>query len=106
MPLLTLKYSPSQENRQNVHQEANPELNQNVNVESIIELVQLDPQVQNDREEMIELIKQFEKELNSENPDSGRLRQFIADAKEYSTSVAAKLAMLGLQHGAVGILGL
>ena len=91
-------------------QEANPQIsqeaNQEVSVESIIELIDLDPQIQNNKEEVKETVRQFNEELESDEPDSGRLRQFISDAKGYSTSVAAKLAMLGLQAGAVGILGL
>ena len=110
MPIISLEYAPSQENVQRTHQEANPkmtqEANQDVSVELIMQLIDLNPQVQGNQDEVKELVRRFEEELESENPDSGVLRQFIADAKEYSTSVAAKLAMLGLQHGAIGILGL
>lgn len=110
MPMISLEYAPSQENVQEAHQEANPEMtqeaNQEVSVESIMELINLDPQVQGNQEEVKELVRRFKEELESDDPDSSTLRQFIADAKEYSTSVAAKLSMLGLQHGAIGILGL
>lgn len=110
MPAISLEYAPSQENVQEAHQKANPEMTQEakqeVSVESIMELIELDPQVQGHQEEVKELVRQFEKELESDDPDNSTLRQFIADAKGYSTSVAAKLSMLGLQHGAIGILGL
>lgn len=110
MPIISLEYAPSQDNVQEAHQEANPEMtqeaNQEVSVESIMELIELDTQVQGNQEEVKELVRRFEEELESEDPDSGRLRQFIDDAKDYSTSVAAKLSMLGLQHGVIGILGL
>jgi hypothetical protein len=110
MPIISLEYAPSQESIQEVRQEANPEMtqeaNQEVSVESIMQLVELDPQVQGHQEEVKELVRQFEEELKSDEPDGSTLRQFIADAKEYSTSVAAKLSMLGLQHGAIDILGL
>lgn len=110
MPVISLKYAPSQENVQEAHQEANPEISQEasqeVSVESIMQLIDLDPQVQGNQENVKQLVRRFEEELDSEYPDSGTLRQLIADAKDYSVSVAAKLAMLGLQHGAIGILGL
>ncbi|WP_266080626.1 hypothetical protein [Haladaptatus caseinilyticus] len=92
----------SVDSNQNVQQE----VNQQVTIESIMELIQLDPQAAAYQDELQEITEQFDDELESDDPDPGRLRQFIDDAKGYSTSVAAKLAMLGLQAGAIDILGL
>jgi len=49
-------------------------------------------------------VDRFDEELTSDDPDPGTLSQLIQDAKEYSTSVAAKLGMLALQKGIVGII--
>lgn len=98
MPLITIEQSNSQTATQEVSQE--------VSVEAVMELIELDPQAQQNKEELKGLVEQFENELESDDPDSGTLRQLINDAKEYSTSVAAKLAMLALQSGAIGVLGL
>lgn len=97
MQKIVIEQHSSQSNQQEVSQE--------VNVESVMTLIDHDPQVQQDKEEVKELVRRFEKELEGD-ADPGTLRQFIADAKEYSTGVAAKMAMLALQHGAVGVLGL
>lgn len=81
------------------------EVTQEVTVESVMELIDLDPQAQANREELEEIVRQFEEELEGDT-DPNTLRQFVNDAKGYSTSVAAKLAMMALQNGAVDILGL
>lgn len=90
---------------QNAAQSNQQEVSQEVSVESVMTLIDHDPQVQRDKEEVKNLVRRFEEELEGD-ADPGTLRQFIADAKEYSTSVAAKMAMLALQHGAVGVLSL
>lgn len=97
MQKIVIEQHSSQSNQQEVSQE--------VSVESVMTLIDHDPQVQRDKEEVKDLVRRFEEELEGD-ADPGTLRQFIADAKEYSTGVAAKMAMLALQHGAVGVLGL
>ena len=89
-----------------VDQESTQEVNQEVTVESIMQLIDVDPTVQGDREELKELVKKFEEEIEEDNSDEGRLRQFIDEAKNYSTSVAAKMAIRALQAGAIGVLAL
>lgn len=85
-------------------QETTQEVNQQVTVESIMQLIDVDPQVQGNREDVKELVQKFEDELENDEPDPGTLRQFIEKAKEYSTSVAAKMAIRALQAGVVGVL--
>jgi len=89
-----------------VEQEASQDVEQQVTVESIMQLIEIDPQVQGDKQEVKELVEKFEEELEDNASDEGRLRHFINEAEEYSTSVAAKMAMRALQTGAVGVLGL
>lgn len=87
-------------------QSAKQEVSQEVTVESVMELIEHDPQAQANKGELQEITEQFDEELESENPSEDTLRQYIRDAKSYSTTVAAKLSMLALQKGAIGILGL
>jgi len=89
-----------------VEQESSQDVNQDVSVESIMQLVEMDPQVQGNRDEVKAIIQKFEEELENDSTDETRLRQFIEEAKQYSTSVAAKMAMRALQAGAVGVLAL
>ncbi len=89
-----------------VEQESTQEVDQEVTMELIMQLIDMDPTVQRSRDDLKELVEEFEKELDKDDSDEGRLRQFIGEAKEYSTSVAAKMAIRALQAGAIGILGL
>jgi len=89
-----------------VEQEASQDVDQEVSVESIMQLIDVDPQVQGNKEEVKEIVRNFEEALEQESPDEGRLRQFIEEAKNHSTSVAAKMGVRALQAGAVGVLGL
>jgi len=89
-----------------VEQESTQEVDQEVSVESIMQLIDVDPTVQGDPDEVKELVREFEDELDKDSPDERRLRQFIEEAKDYSTSVAAKMAILALQAGALGVLAL
>ena len=89
-----------------VEQESTQEVDQEVTVESIMQLIDVDPTVQGNRDDLKELVEEFEEELDKGDSDEGRLRQFIEEAKEYSTSVAAKMAVQALQAGAIGVLAL
>jgi hypothetical protein len=88
------------------NQKNTQEVNQEVSLDSIIQLIDTDPQVQRDKEELKRLVEEFEEELDAENPDSSVLRQFIGEAKDYSTGVAAKMAIRAIQTGVVGVLAL
>jgi hypothetical protein len=87
-------------------QSSTQEVSQSVTIESVVELIKHDPQAQAHQEELREIAEEFNNELESDDRDEGVLRRYIEEAKQYSTSVAAKLSMLALQNGAIGILGL
>lgn len=87
-------------------QEVQQQVNQEVTLDIVLELIQIDPEAQAHQNELQEITREFYDELESADPDGGTLRQFIDDAKSYSTSVAAKLSMMALQNGIVGVLGL
>lgn len=89
-----------------VEQESTQEVNQEVTVESIMQLIDVDPAVQGNREELKGLVEEFEEEVGEDDPDEGILRHFIQEAKNYSASVAAKMAIRALQAGSIGVLGL
>jgi len=87
-----------------VEQESTQEVDQRVTVESIMQLIEVDPTIQRNREEVKELVEEFEEELEKEDSDESRLRRFIEEAKDYSTSVAAKMGIRALEAGVAGIL--
>jgi hypothetical protein len=89
-----------------VEQESTQEVNQEVTVESIMQLIDVDPTVQGNRADLRGIVEEFEEELDKEDSDEGRLRQFIEEAKEYSTSVAAKMGIQALQAGVTEVLSL
>ena len=71
-----------------------------------MQLIDVDPTVQGNRADLRGIVEEFEEELDKEDSDEGRLRQFIEEAKEYSTSVAAKMGIQALQAGVTGVLSL
>lgn len=88
------------------NQEVQQEVSQEVTLDVVMELIQIDPQAQAHQDELQDISRKIHDELESDDPDAGTLRQFIDDAKNYSTSVAAKLSMMALQNGVIGVLGL
>jgi hypothetical protein len=96
MAMITIEQTAAQDVSQDVAQD--------VSIETIQQLIDLDPQVQQNKADVCDLVDRFDEELTSDDPDPGTLSQLIQEAKEYSTSVAAKLGMLALQKGIVGII--
>jgi len=90
---------------QNSSQSNTQEVNQDISFEAVMQLIEYDPQVQQNKDEVEELVKEFQEELEKEDCDPDVLRKLISEVKDYSASVGAKLAMLALQKGVVGILG-
>ena len=70
-----------------VEQESTQEVEQEVTMESIMQLVDVDPQVQGSRDKVKELVQEFEDELDQEEPDEGVLRQFVEKARLFPNSV-------------------
>lgn len=87
------------------HQATEQSVTQEVSVETIMEMISYTTLNQSKQEELRDIVKQFEDELSSDQPDSARLRNFIESAKTYSVDVSAKLAMLALSNGIVDVLG-
>jgi uncharacterized FlaG/YvyC family protein len=86
-------------------QSANQEMSSDISIETVMKLIEHDPEAQTNQQELENIVEKFDEELESNDPNAETLRQFIRDAKEYSVSVAAKLAMLALQAGVIGVLG-
>ena len=86
-----------QENRQEVHQD--------VTVESVQNIIQALPRAPGEKEELQDLLDEFEAEIEGEQ-DESRLRKLLSKANEISTDVAAQMAVFGLTHGATAVLGL
>jgi hypothetical protein len=79
--------------------------NQQLSFEQVNQMVQLTPLGSNESEELKDIVQEFEDELDGDK-DPGTLRELLKKAEEYSTDVAAKLAMLCLKKGVTGILNL
>lgn len=86
-------------------QTAEQEVNQEVSVENVMRMVNYTTLGEAKKEELRDIVQDFEDELEKDDPDPSTLREFIKKAKGYSMDVSAKLSMLALQHGLVGILG-
>lgn len=87
-------------------QTAEQMVTQDVSIENVMEMINYTTLNQTKEEELREIVREFEDELSKDDPDSGRLREFIESAKSYSVDVSAKLAMLALSNGLVDVLGL
>lgn len=92
----------------NVNQQQTQEQSQSqvqrVTIDQIIEDVDrmmIDPDVQ---EELKELIREYEAELEDEETDPSRLREISGKVKDYSDDAARKLVMLATERG-VDVLG-
>jgi hypothetical protein len=96
--VVSMQSEQSQTAEQNVSQE--------VSIENVLEMVNYTTLNQAKQDELREIIQEFEDELSEDEPDPSRLRDFIESAKTYSVDVSAKLAMLALGHGLVGVLSL
>jgi hypothetical protein len=89
--------------------EQNTEVSQETDVSQTIEYTQLIDQVENamvsdsDEEELKQLIRNFQDELEAGDTDESRLREIVGYAKEIGSGVGvqigAKLTMLGLKEG-------
>ena len=92
-----ISMAAQQSNQQSVSQE--------VSIDQVIEMVNYTTLGQTQQEELKDVVREFKEELDGDQ-DSGTLRQLLNKAEEYSTDVAAKLAMLALQNGIVDVLNL
>ena len=75
---------------------------QYVDIDTIVEDVERQTMPPDEKEELKQIIREFEDELNGER-DESKLRQLLTRAEEYSVDVVAKLGILGLQYGVADI---
>lgn len=65
----------------------------------VTQLINNLPRDEGDKEQLRELVKKFQEEVQSEQPDESTIRSLIDEAREYSKDVAVKLALAGLNKG-------
>lgn len=75
---------------------------QYVDVDTIVEDVERQTMPPDEKEELKQIIREFEDELNGER-DESKLHRLLTRAEEYSVDVVAKLGILGLQYGVTDI---
>lgn len=59
-----------------------------------------------EKEELRDLVEEYEDELESDDTDVSRLKQIIAKAREYSDDIARKLIMMATERGVYILLGM
>lgn len=75
---------------------------QYVDIDTILDDVERQTMPPDEKEELKQIIQEFEDELDGDRDDS-KLRQLLTRAEEYSVDVVAKLGILGLQYGVTDI---
>lgn len=94
----------------NVNQEQTQEQEQTqaqwVTVENILNDIDGMMTAPEDKEELKDLVREFEEELDSDDPEPSRLQRIIAKVKGYSDDIAKKLIMMATQRGVYILLGL
>lgn len=80
-------------------------VSQEVSVDNVVEMVNYTTLNQSQQAELKEIVRDFNEEVDGEQ-DPSTLRDLLSKAEGYSTDVAAKLAMMALQHGITGVLHL
>lgn len=79
---------------------------QRVTIDQIIEDVDRMMMTPDEKEELKDLIQEYEEELEKEDPDASRLREIAAKARDYSDDVTRKLVMLATERGFDILVGL
>jgi hypothetical protein len=92
--------------QQNQAQEQAQTQVQRVTVENILEDVEGMMTSPEEKEELRDLVQEFEEELENDDTDPSRLRKIIAKAREYSDDIARKLIMMATERGVYILLGM
>jgi flagellar motility protein MotE (MotC chaperone) len=79
---------------------------QRVTVENIFEDIDGMMTSPEEKDELRDLVQDFEKELESDDADPSRLRKIIAKARDYSDDIARKLIMMATERGVYILLGM
>jgi hypothetical protein len=86
-------------------QENTQTVNQQVSVKSIQNTIQALPRASGEKEELQELLGEFESEVDG-GRDETKLRRILSKANDISTDVTAQMAALALKRGVTEILAL
>lgn len=89
----------------NSQQETKQHVQQEVTVEQIQQTIQLISRPEQDKEELREILAEFESEVDGEQ-DENTLRRLLTEAGNISKEVMTQMAIHALKSGATGILGL
>lgn len=86
---------------QNVEQSQSQEQaqQQTVTIEQLYEEVGTRMAPEEETEQLREMVGRLEEHLESDDPDSGEIRDLIETAREFSTQLALKMSMLALERG-------
>jgi hypothetical protein len=82
-----------------IHFEANQNVEQSVSVQNIIEMVNMQMMPESEKDQLKDLIEEFDEELEQDDPDKSRLVGLLDTAREYRPDIALQLGALALQNG-------
>ncbi|EMA45704.1 hypothetical protein C448_06905 [Halococcus morrhuae DSM 1307] len=72
-----------------------------ITIKSTIRQIRKSRNTPSDKDELEELVREFEDEISKEDADQSRIQEIIQKADKKSTDVAANLLMLALQYGII-----
>jgi hypothetical protein len=79
---------------------------QRVTIESVLEDIDGMMTSSEEKDELRDLVQNFEEELERDDTDPSRLRKIIAKAWDYSDDIARKLIMMATERGVYILLGM
>ncbi|KZN23692.1 hypothetical protein A4G99_12515 [Haladaptatus sp. R4] len=82
-----------------IHLQQNQQVEQSVGIENIIEMVDMQPMMDDEKEELRDLVEQYQDEMEEDNPDASRLQELYERAKGYSEQIALQLGAYALKRG-------
>ena len=74
-------------------------VSQSVTVHNLLKQVDNRMMSGSDKEELKEVIREYESELESDSPDKSTLQDLLEKARDYSADIALKLGMRALERG-------
>lgn len=74
-------------------------VSQSVTVNNLLKQVDNRMMSEPDKEELKDVIREYEAEVESDEPDKSKLQELLNKAREQSPDIALKLGMIGLERG-------
>jgi len=74
-------------------------VSQSATINNILKQVDNRMMSESDKEELKEVIREYEAELESDNPDKSTLQDLLEKTRDYSADIALKLGMKALERG-------